>query len=80
MAKAVSNVTVVGQITGGGGGGTAGYELSNGWLVSVSVSEFVDTDGKSIESGVEPDVFIENTKEDIEEGRDRMLEAALSLR
>jgi len=80
MCKNLSNFTLVGQITGGGGGGNAGYELSNGWLLSISVSDFVDADGRSIELGVEPDVFIENTKEDIEEGRDRMLEAVLSLR
>ena len=80
MVKAIPNYTVVGQVTGGGGGGTAGFELSNGWLMSVSVSDFVDIEGNSIESGVEPDVKVVNSKEDIEEGRDPMLEAALSLR
>jgi len=80
MCKGLPNFTIVGQVTGGGGGGNAGFELSNGWLVSVSVSDFVDKEGSSIELGVEPDVKVENTKQDIEEGRDVMLEKALSLR
>lgn len=76
MVKGLPNMKVVGQKTGGGAGGHLGYQLSNGWLIRVSVSDFVGKDLKSIEIGVEPDVFIENSKEDIEKGRDVMLETA----
>ena len=80
MCKDLPNFTVVGQVTGGGGGGNAGYELSNEWIINVSVSDFVDKDNRSIELGVEPNIKIENTKEDLEIGKDVMLEGALSLR
>jgi C-terminal processing protease CtpA/Prc len=77
MMKGLPNVKLVGQITGGGGGGNLGYQLSNGWLVAVSVSDFIDKTGASIEPGVEPDITIENTAADIATGRDVMLEVAM---
>lgn len=79
MFKGLSQVTLVGQVTGGGGGGNSGFQLSNGWLVAVSVSDFIDKEEKTIENGVEPDIAIENTAEDIANGKDAMLERALSL-
>ncbi len=78
MIKELDHVTLMGQITGGGGG-NLGYQLSNGWLVAVSVSDFVDKQGISIEPGVTPDVSIENSLEDLENGRDKMLEMAISF-
>ena len=77
MFGALPQSKLFGQITGGGAGGNYGYQLSNGWVVTVSVSDFLDTEMNSIESGVAPDVQIENTAEDISNGRDRMLEAAI---
>lgn len=80
MAKGLSNFTIVGQVTGGGGGGNAGYELANGWIINVSVSDFVDKEGTSIEIGVRPDIAVENSASDIANGKDIMLEKALSVR
>lgn len=77
MIKGLPGVTIMGQRTGGGGGGNLGYQLSNGWLVAVSVSDFLDKEGQSIEPGVLPDVWVENTAADITAGRDRMLERAI---
>lgn len=79
MCKGLDNFKIVGQITGGGAGGTSTLELSNGWLLSVSVSDFKDKEGLSIEQGVMPDVVINNSVEDIENGKDLMLEAVLSM-
>ena len=79
MCKGLSNFTLVGQITGGGGGGNADYELSNGWIVAVSVSDFLDKDGRTIELGVAPDVEVENSAEDISNEMDKMLEKVLEL-
>lgn len=79
MCKGLEKFTLVGQVTGGGGGGNAGFELSNGWVVALSVSDFVDKEGKSIELGVEPDEFIENTADDIANGIDKMLEKAIEI-
>jgi len=60
MAKGLDNFSLIGQKTGGGGGGNAGFEISNGWQVLISVSDFVDKEGVSIEYGVQPDVVISN--------------------
>ena len=79
MAKEIPSISVIGQTTGGGAGGNLGYELSNGWVVSVSVSDFIDVDGNSIELGVEPDVTIVNSLSDIEAGIDKMLEYAQQI-
>jgi len=78
MIKGLDNVTLIGQVTGGGGGGNSGFQFSNGWLIAVSVSDFYDKNGVSIEAGVEPDIYIENTKEDIDNGVDKMLETAIN--
>ncbi|MFZ1750118.1 MAG: S41 family peptidase [Saprospiraceae bacterium] len=80
MVKGLPNMKIVGQKTGGGGGGHLGYQLSNDWLVRVSVSDFIGKDMLSIELGVEPDILIENTKEDLENGIDKMLETAINLK
>ncbi len=79
MIKELPNVTLVGQITGGGAGGHLGYQLSNGWQIRVSVSDFLDKHGVSVELGVSPDIKIENTQEDIQNGIDRMLEKAMDF-
>lgn len=77
MFQELENVTVVGQQSGGGGGGNYGYQLSNQWIVAVSVSDFLNTKMKSIESGVIPDIEIENTAADLAAGIDAMLERAI---
>lgn len=77
MMKDLPKVTIMGQKTGGGGGGNMGYQLSNGWLIAVSVSDFVDKEGKTIEVGVDPDIEVQNTAADLEANFDRMLEMAI---
>lgn len=79
MIKGLPNVTLIGQTTGGGAGGHLGYQLSNGFQIRVSVSDFLDKNGLTTENGVEPDIFIENTRDDLLSGRDKMLETAMRL-
>jgi len=79
MMKPLPNVTLVGQITGGGGGGNATYELQNGWLLNVSVSTFGDTNFEDVEGGVVPDIEINNDKMVLEGGVDQMLEQAIEI-
>ena len=67
------------QITGGGAGGNLGLEMSNGWLLAVSVSDFLNSNFQSIESGVHPDVSIENEQEHILSGEDVMLQQAINI-
>lgn len=77
MMKYLPNVTLIGQITGGGGGGNAAYRLQNGWIVRVSVSTFLDVQFNDIESGVTPDIQINNTEEILAQGVDEMLDRAI---
>lgn len=79
MVKGLPGMTLVGQTTGGGAGGHLGYQLSNGWLLRVSVSDFIGKDRRSIELGVEPDIPVANTYEDLLMGRDIMLETAMKV-
>ncbi|MEM6317115.1 MAG: S41 family peptidase [Bacteroidota bacterium] len=79
MTKSLPNVTRVGQITGGGGGGNAAYELQNGWILKVSVSTFLDVNFVDVEPGVEPDIAVNNDAAVLETGVDEMLERALEV-
>jgi Peptidase family S41/Tricorn protease C1 domain len=77
--KGLPNVTLVGDVTGGGGGLPTATELSNGWVLRVSGSQFIDRRGDNIENGVKPDVKIDILKADIDKGKDTILETGLSL-
>ncbi len=79
MMQALPNVTQMGQITGGGGGGVRPFELPNGWVLGVTANYFLDVQGNHIEEGVSPDVKIENTPQDFAAKKDRMLEAAIAF-
>jgi len=78
MFQEIPGVSLVGQITGGGGGGNFGYQLSNEWIVAVSVSDFLNSDFRSVEFGVVPDIKIENTEERLANGVDDMLDTAMA--
>jgi C-terminal processing protease CtpA/Prc len=55
--KALPNVTLVGDSTGGGGGLPNGGQLPNGWVYRFSVSQLLDLDGNNYaEDGVPPDI------------------------
>jgi len=77
MMKYLPNVTLVGQITGGGGGGNAAYQLPNGWTVKVSVSTFLDVESNDIEPGVTPHIALNNTVAELDLGRDAILERGI---
>ncbi|MEN0049862.1 MAG: S41 family peptidase [Bacteroidota bacterium] len=78
--KDLPNVTLVGQITGGGGGGNQTQELSNGWLLTVSSSKLLDVNfDESLEEGVIPDIVVENDSLTLVNGVDEMLERAIEV-
>lgn len=77
MIKELPNAELIGQITGGGAGGNLSYQLSNGWIVAVSVSDFYDPQYQSIEEGVTPDIHVNNTQEELSKGVDNMLNTAI---
>lgn len=56
IMKQAPNVTVVGQISGGGGGMPMSHYLPNGWDLVFSSNILLDKNMKHIEGGIEPDV------------------------
>lgn len=75
--KALENVTLMGDVTGGGGGFPMSSELPNGWVVRFSSCPTFDVDKNHVEFGVEPDIRLDDMKEDdINRGVDSYIEAA----
>ena len=79
------HVTVVGDTTGGGSGGcdddaTGDYVLPSGIEIRIPTVDGRRADGTPWETvGVEPDVRVAQTEQDLRAGRDRQLERALEL-
>ncbi len=73
------NVTIVGDHTGGGGGMPFNSELPNGWSVRFSACPTFDTQKQSIEGGIDPDHFVAITDDDLQKGKDTIIEFARQL-
>lgn len=85
IMKQISGVTVVGDTTSGGSSGStysalAEYELPSGKRIYVGTTDWRGYDGLPLEwIGCPPDIRVEQTKEDIENGIDKQLEYAIDL-
>jgi C-terminal processing protease CtpA/Prc len=78
--KEVPNATLIGGITGGGGGNPCTYYLPNGWAVTMSGQRMsLDVNKVHIEPGVEPDIYVTITEEDTENRVDSILEKAIEV-
>lgn len=76
--KQAPNVTLIGGITGGGGGNPTSFYLPNGWTVVMSAATFtLDVNKKQIEAGIEPDIYVEITEQDKTNKIDTILERAI---
>ena len=76
--KEVPNATVIGGVTGGGGGDPCSYYLPNGWTITISGHKMVlDVNKVHIEAGVKPDIEVNITEEDITNKKDTILEKAI---
>lgn len=74
--KALDNVTLMGDTTGGGAGLPISSELPNGWVVRFSSSPTFDTEMNHVEFGVAPDIRLDMKDEDIKAGVDTYIESA----
>lgn len=79
MMRALPNVKVVGDRTGGGSGMPFSSSLPNGWNVRFSAVPMYDTQHRPTEFGIEPDYSVNLTDEDFRRGRDTIIEFARRL-
>ena len=78
--KEVPNATLIGGRTGGGGGQPCTFYLPNGWAVTMSGQRLsLDVDKQHIEQGIEPDIYVTITEEDIQNKVDSILEKAIEF-
>lgn len=70
-------VTTMGDRTGGGSGLPFSSELPNGWSVRFSACPILDAKKQHTEFGIDPEVSVSLTNEDIQKGKDTIIEAAI---
>lgn len=75
--KGLPHVTIIGDVTGGGSGLPFSSEIPIGWGVRFSSSPMLDADMKHTEFGIEPDIRLELTNEDILNKKDTYIEYAI---
>jgi len=76
-SKALDNVILVGDTTGGGLGMPNGGQLPNGWTYRFSVTQTLDLNGNNWENGVPPDVLAILDLADVANGKDSVIEKAI---
>ena len=79
MMRILPRVTIMGDKTGGGSGLPFSAELPNSWSVRFSASPTLDAGMQQIEFGIDPDVSINMTIDDIRDNRDTIIEAARAM-
>lgn len=72
-------VLILGDRTGGGSGFPFTSELPNGWTVRFSACPMLDADKQLTEFGIDPDVSVAISEEDLLEGIDTIIEEAIRL-
>ncbi|MCB0847338.1 MAG: S41 family peptidase [Bacteroidetes bacterium] len=75
----LSNVTIVGDTTGGGSGLAVGSELANGWRYRYSAAKITLADGTEIEEGVTPDHKVTTGPSEELQGKDALIEFSITL-
>lgn len=76
--RALDNVTIIGDRTGGGSGMPFSSELPCGWSVRFSACPMTDIEGHHTEFGIDPDIHVDITSDDYQRSIDTILETALS--
>lgn len=73
------NVTLVGDKTGGGSGLPFSSEIPNGWSIRFSASPMFDPNMNQLEFGIDPDVKVDMKSEDMQRGKDTIIETACEI-
>ena len=68
---------IMGDRTGGGSGMPFNSELPNGWSIRFSASPLLDKNYEPLEFGIDPDIRVDMTEEDMEKGLDTIIERAI---
>jgi len=79
MMRALPNVRLVGDRTGGGSGMPMSNSLPNGWSVRYSACPMYDAQRQQTEFGIEPDISIGLTDEATAKGIDLIIEKAREI-
>lgn len=79
IMRTLPQVTLVGDITGGGSGVPFSSEIPVGWSIRFSASPMLDPEGQSTENGCPPDIHVDLNPELSLAGIDTMLETAINL-
>ena len=74
--KQMPQAILIGDKTGGGSGLPFSSELPNGWSIRFSASPMFDPDMKHTEFGIEPDIKVNMSSEDMHKGLDTIIETA----
>ena len=77
--KALPQVRIVGDVTGGGAGMPFSSSLPNGWVVRFSVVPLYDAQRRSTEFGIVPDLYVALRDEHLKRGKDTIIEVARQL-
>lgn len=72
-------VRIVGDTTGGGAGMPFSSELPNGWGVRFSACPMYDSKGITTEFGIDPDVKVDISHEDMQKSIDTIIEVARTI-
>lgn len=77
MIKALPNMVLIGDTTGGGLGRPSGGQLPNGWIYTVSISQILTLDkSPEYENGIPPDIAVHMDWSDLT--KDEILERAIA--
>ena len=77
--KALPNVKIVGDHTGGGAGMPFSSSLPNGWVVRFSAVPAYDANKQSTEFGIAPHYNVQMSSSDFQKGEDTIIEFARQL-
>lgn len=72
-------VIQLGDRTGGGSGLPFSSELPNGWSIRFSASPHFDKNMQSLEEGIEPDIKLNMSEEDMNKNKDTLIEKAFEI-